>query len=457
MKKFYDNIFAPATAVAQQAIAIIRLSGPDSHAIINSLIDKPIKDFRNIIHYRWLKKADGTNLDQVLIMTFASPHSFTGEDMVEINCHGSFIVLEEIMKLLINKHARLALKGEFMQRAYYNNKLSLLQADAVNNLIKATNQTSARIALNNFTQKRDEYLKNLQTTLLNLIANIEVNIDYPEYDGVGDLQPHELENKLVALAQVLAKIIDQSETSQTVISAIKTLIIGVPNVGKSSLLNSLLQEDKAIVSHIQGTTRDLVEGFVNIGDLSLHIIDSAGIRSHEVGFLEEIGIKKTLSTVAKADLVLVMIDASQSKLSKSDLYILETTKDKKRIIVLNKADLACRLDYQSLFKKEEVAIVSALKHDINPLVQIIKNTYNQALKITSDQTNLVFNSKAHLAILNKIYLMLKQLSKAVKEGLSSDLVSIDLQMIWNEIAVLTGVGLEETILDQMFRNYCLGK
>ncbi|APE75779.1 tRNA uridine-5-carboxymethylaminomethyl(34) synthesis GTPase MnmE [Spiroplasma citri] len=446
-----DTIIAPATAMVKQAIAIIRMSGVDSYKIINKVFSKKVIQEGKQIYYGYLR--DGKEIiDQVILFCFQKPNSFTGEDIIEINCHGGVLVTNNIIKLLLKNGARLANKGEFSQRAFLNGKLNLIQTDAINNLVNATNDTSAKIALNNLQNKNTYLISTYRDELLDIIANIEVNIDYPEYDGVGDLTTQELNQRLLILEQKINDLVKISKVGKMIDDGINVLILGKPNVGKSSLLNALMNENKAIVSELPGTTRDIVEGKINLGPLTLNIIDTAGLRE-TVDKIEQIGIEKARQQVINADLILIVAD-NYADLINLNLELKELIKNKEYLLVLNKTDLL-NMQTQKKNLQQNILLISALKRDIKSLIDKILNLYKTA-QITKDD-QLVLSNIKQISLLEKVANSIKNAYNNSTSGFPVDIINVDLHEAWEILGDILGENYEEDLLTTIFSKYCLGK
>ncbi|MBH8622742.1 tRNA uridine-5-carboxymethylaminomethyl(34) synthesis GTPase MnmE [Spiroplasma poulsonii] len=446
---FEDTIVAPATAMVKQAISIIRMSGPDSYKIINKIFLKAVVPSGNQVYYGYLIDGKET-IDQVILVCFEKPNSFTGEDIIEINCHGGVLVTNKIIKLLLKNGARLANRGEFSQRAFLNGKLNLVQTDAINDLVNATNDTSAKIALNNLQNKNTHLISAYRDELLDIIANIEVNIDYPEYDGVGDLTTQELNQRLFVLEQKINDLVKISKVGKIINEGINVLILGKPNVGKSSLLNSLMNEDKAIVSEIPGTTRDIVEGKINLGPLTLNIIDTAGLRE-TVDKIEQIGIEKARQQVENADLVLVVAD-NVLDLVELDADVKALIKNKEYLLVLNKIDLP-NVNKPNVDK--HLVGISALNRDIKALIDKILILYNTEHLIKDDQ--LVLSNIKQISLLEKVANSIKNAYNNTTSGFPVDIINVDLHEAWEILGEILGENYEDDLLTTIFSRYCLGK
>lgn len=448
-----DTITAIATAALNQAISIIRISGKRTYELLNKVFDK------NILHQKghtlitgYIIDHDENKVDQVVLACYRSPKSFTGEDTVEINCHGGILITQKILQLLLSTGMRMATRGEFSRRAYLNDKIDLIEAEAINDLIMAENNTILKTAINSLSGKTRKLVDELSSELLALIANITVNIDYPEYDGVEEITINNIIPLVEKFLNKIKLIKEHSKITKTIKEGINTVIIGKPNVGKSSLLNALLNEDKAIVSNEEGTTRDLVEGKINLGDISLNLIDTAGIR-HTLNHIEKVGINKSHRALNEADLIILVLDGSKN-LSIEDSQLLEKIKDKNYLIAINKSDLRLKLklDIKNNFN---VVKVSALMSDIDNLILGIKN------KIITTNINfdkeLLFANTRQLAYLDEIELSIINALKDLKNNISIDLIIIHLQTAWNKILEMQGKKFETNLLDEIFKRFCLGK
>ena len=438
-----DTIVAIATGNTKGAISILRVSGEDAFDIVNSIVDKDIKEAKGYTIGR-ASIIDGSEVvDDVLLSFFRAPKSYTGEDIIEINCHGGLYITKKVLSLIISRGARLARNGEFTERAYLNDKLDLAEAEAINDLINASNEMNVRSAIHSLKGSTKKLLAPLEDSLMEIIANIEVNIDYPEYDDVEILTNEKVLPAVEKWIKDIEKVIKDAETSTSIREGIDTVILGKPNVGKSSLLNALLQEDKAIVTDIAGTTRDLVEGRVNVGGVPLNLIDTAGIRESD-DVVERIGIERSLSALDKAELVIVVLDASK-ELDEEDKMILEKTEGKVRIVVYNKADLETI---------HEGLIISCKNNDIDSLKEEIVKKYNEAITLGNSDT---LNNERQIGLAMKALNEMKEAKKAIEAGYELDLVTIDLNNCWKSLKEITGEVHKEDLLDEIFSRFCLGK
>lgn len=440
---FNDTIAAVSTANAMGAVSIIRISGDEAIAIASKLIGKDLSDAKGYtIHYGTVKE-NGNPVDEVLVSVFRSPRSYTGEDIIELSCHGGVYITRKVLSLVLGQGARLARRGEFTERAFLNGKMDLAEAEAVNDLINAKDELNAASAIHSIKGSVARILAPLEEDLTQIISNIEVNIDYPEYDDVHVLTEEEILPKAKQWLKDIQEVIRRAQSATLIKDGIDTVILGRPNVGKSSLLNALLEEDKAIVTDIAGTTRDLVEGQVRVGSVTLNLIDTAGIRQSD-NAIEQIGIRKSLEALEKAELVIVVLDASE-QLTEDDQKLLDMTKDRNRIVVYNKKD-----------KKTvpEGISISAIQGDVESLVQAIEDKYAEELSVVHEDT---LNNERQIGLAMTAEQSMKDAIGALEDGMELDLVTIDLEKAWNALKEITGKAGREDLLDEIFSRFCLGK
>lgn len=443
----FDTIAAIATPLAEGAISIIRISGEDAILVANKICQCDLtKKEGNTISYTYIiDPKDGRYMDEVLISVFKNTKSYTGEDSVEINCHGGIYITKQILTLCLENGARMAHPGEFTQRAFLHGKVDLTQAEAINDMIVAQDENASRLAMNGIRGSVSKLIQPFIDELLDIIANIEVNIDYPEYDDVEMLTKESVMPKCQKWLQDINAILRKARSGKIMREGIKTAIVGKPNVGKSSLLNALLEEDKAIVTDIAGTTRDIVEGSVRLDEVTLHLIDTAGIRESD-DLVEQIGIEKSRQAIAEADLVILMLDGSAS-LDEKDQELMELTKDKITIQVYNKAD-------QVVDKKVDKLWISAANQEIEPLINKINQLYAQH-KIALSQPTL--QNERQIALMNQARMHMEQAIEAMNSGMELDLVTIDLQSCYTHMKEIVGEVSRDDLLDTLFSNFCLGK
>ena len=433
-----DTIVAISTALNAGAISIVRMSGEESFEIVKKISD--IKEIEaNTIKYAHIYE-NNELLDEVLISFFKGPKSYTREDMVEINCHGGVYVTRQILNLLLSKGCRLALAGEFSKRAYLNGRIDLSEAESINDLINATTKLQAKSAIKVIDGSIEKLLNPIMEEMKDIISSIEVNIDYPEYDDVKIMTHENILPHINKWIIDMKEMIDKAERFRNIKNGIKTVIIGKPNVGKSSLLNALLEKDKAIVTDIAGTTRDLVEGSVNLKNVTLNLIDTAGIRDSE-DKIERIGIEKSKEALKEAELVIVVIDATN--IDKEDEELLDLTKDKKRLVVYNKSDLN---------KKGDISI-SAKNNDIVSLIDKIEEMYKDDLTLVDED---ILNNERQISLMKKALYELEEMNKNIDET-SLDVIMLNLEESYHDLCEILGKEYQEDLIDHMFRNFCLGK
>lgn len=446
-----DTIAAISTALGAGAISIVRLSGDEAIDIVNKcFVGKDLNKVEShTITYGHIIE-DGKTIDEVLVSVFKAPKTYTRENVVEINCHGGMYVTNRILEIMLNNGARIAESGEFTKRAFLNGRIDLTRAEAVMDVINS--QTESALALANGGLRGDVYnmVQGLRKELIDCIAKIEVNIDYPEYEEENYISNEILKPTLSNIKNKLEKILERAQSSLMLKDGIDTAIIGKPNVGKSSILNALTREKKAIVTDVAGTTRDIVEGKITIGGVVLNLIDTAGVRETE-DIVEKIGIDKAKEALEKAKLVLLVLDGSRP-FEEEDRKLLELTENKERLIILNKSDLPLINEAKD---KADIIITSSDDNDIVNLEEAIKKVCN-IKEINNVDATYVGNARQ----LSKM----KEALKAVKEALNSidfglpiDIVNIDISNAWNSLGEIIGKVSSDDLLDTLFSNFCLGK
>jgi len=445
----YDTIAAIATTLSSSAISIIRVSGNDAINIVDKIFSGNLKNKdSHTITYGYIKNNEEI-IDEVLVSIFKAPKSFTTEDVVEINCHGGIATTKKILELVVLNGARLAEPGEFTKRAFLNGRIDLTKATAVQDLINVKSENARKIAMANLTGKTNTTIKNLRQKLREIISNIEVNIDYPEYLDIEVMTKEKIEESLEFIKDSLEKIIINSKNSKIIKEGINVAIVGRPNVGKSSILNRLLKEEKAIVTDIAGTTRDIVEGSCVIDGIQLNFIDTAGIRE-TTDVVEKIGVDRSLEAINVANLVILVLNNNE-ELTKEDLDLLEKTKDKKRIIVVNKNDLDKKLDIDY-----DVIYTNTLTDEgIDSLIFEIKKLFNLE-KIDVDDFTYV-SSIEQVKKLEEAKNSLEEIEKGLKNDLPIDMLEIDIKNIWTILGEIIGETYTEELLDNLFKDFCVGK
>lgn len=443
MTMFNDTIAAIATANATGAVSVIRISGDEAIEIASKLIGKDLSNKDGYTITYGTIKENGESIDDVLVSIFRAPRSYTGEDVIEIGCHGGLYITRKILSLIIGSGARMARRGEFTERAFLNGKMDLSQAEGVNDLINARDEVNAKSAIHSLKGSVSKILKPLEEDLTQIISNIEVNIDYPEYDDVHQLTEEEILPMATKWLNDIHKIIDEAQKAVNIREGIDTVILGRPNVGKSSLLNALLEEDKAIVTDVAGTTRDIVEGTVRLDGITLNLIDTAGIHESD-DVVEKIGIDKSLQALEKAELVIVVLDGSQ-ELTEEDHQLLTMTENKNRIVVYNKKDKSIIHDGIS---------ISAINGDVNELTDAIKQKYENELYLATTDT---LNNERQIGLALQAESSMRNALQTLEDGMELDLVTIDLEKAWTSLKEITGEVGKEDLLDEIFSRFCLGK
>ena len=449
-----DTIAAISTALGVGAISIVRMSGKDSISIANSIFSG--KDLEKVathtINYGFIKDNEEI-IDEVLVSVMKAPHTYTTEDIVEINCHGGITTTNKVLETLLKHGARLAEPGEFTKRAFLNGRIDLTKSEAVMDLLESKTESARKLAINSLQGKTALLVDNFRDKIKQLISSIEVNIDYPEYYDIEVVTLEKIKEETANMKQELENIIKESENSKIIKNGIDTLIIGRPNVGKSSILNKFLDEEKAIVTDIAGTTRDIVEGQVMLDNIVLNIIDTAGIRQTE-DKVEKIGVEKSLSLIDRSDLVIVVLNSNE-KLTLEDIEILEKTKDKNTIVVLNKNDLDRNIE---LDKLKDYNLVSTNTNDlegIDALKNKIKEMFNLE-QISTKDYNYLTNVR-QISLAKNAYQKLIDVETGLKDNLPVDMIEIDLRDCFDILGQITGKTYSDEIIDNLFERFCVGK
>ena len=447
-----DTIAAISTTTGAGAISIIRVSGDRAIEIVNKIFKE--KDLRKVqshtIHYGHIEY-NGKIEDEVLVSIMKSPKTFTTEDVVEINCHGSIVVTKKILEILLTIGCRMAEPGEFTKRAFLNGRIDLIEAEGVMDLINSKSESEKKLALNQIEGKVSNLIKELRKKILEVLAQIEVKIDYPEYEDIEEVTYNDLKENINIVEKEIKRIIKESENGKIIKEGIKTAIVGRPNVGKSSLLNNLLQEEKAIVTDIAGTTRDIVEGTIIINGVKLDLIDTAGIRKTD-DIVESIGVNKSLETINKADLILLVLNNNE-ELSEYDKEIIDNIKNKKHIIIINKIDLETKLEE---INDNNIVKISALNNKgIEELKNKITEMYNLE-EIESKDATYLTNARG-LSLLRQAEEVIKEVNKGINDQEPIDMIEIDLKRIWELLGEITGETYQEELINQLFSQFCLGK
>lgn len=456
-----DTIAAISTPVGEGGISIVRISGDDAIKVAQRIYQgKNLeKVASHTINYGHIIDPDTKQeVDEVMVSVMRAPHTYTREDVIEINCHGGLLATNRILQLVLSYGARMAEPGEFTKRAFLNGRIDLSQSEAVMDLIRAKTDKSMKVALNQLDGDLSRLIRHLRKDILDVLAQVEVNIDYPEYDDVEEMTTEMLKEKATDIQQRIHSLLKTAKQGKVLREGLATAIIGRPNVGKSSLLNALLHEDKAIVTNVAGTTRDVIEEYVNVNGVPLKLIDTAGIRD-TADTVEKIGVERSRKALDAADLVLLLIDNS-APLTAEDEKLLAATKDKQRIVILNKTDLPSQLDLDRL--KElvgDAALIetSIVKHEgMDQLgAQISHMFLDQGIE--SSQNNVMVTNARHIGLLHQANDALSDVLKGIADGMPVDLVQIDMTRCWDLLGEITGDSYQDELLDQLFSQFCLGK
>ena len=456
----FDTIAAIATPPGEGAISIVRLSGDDAVTLADQVFKG--KDLTKVsshtINYgHFIDPKTREIIDEVMVSVLRAPKTFTREDTVEINCHGGIVPTNKILQVLLTNGARLAEPGEFTKRAFLHGRIDLAQAESVMDLIRAKTDRSMKAALNQLDGELSQLIRNLRQEILDVLAQVEVNIDYPEYDDVEEMTSKLLREKALDVCAKIEQLLVTARQGKILREGLATVLVGRPNVGKSSLLNHLLHEDKAIVTDIAGTTRDVIEEYVNVLGVPLKLVDTAGIRETD-DRVEKIGVERSRQALDRSDLVILLLNASEP-LTTEDIELLQLTQDKKRIIVLNKMDLEPKLDLNELYQyvdKAEVLKTSVLKNEgIRELEEHIATLFYGGIE--NSQTTVLVTNARHIALLEQAKAALEAVLTGLDQELPVDLVQIDMTRAWELLGEITGDSYQDELLDQLFSQFCLGK
>lgn len=455
-----DTIAAISTPIGEGAIAIVRLSGPEAIRICDKIYrgSKPLVAVdSHTIHYgKIIDPQTGKTAEEVMVTVMRAPKTFTREDVVEINCHGGLVSVNRVLELVLNAGARLAEPGEFTKRAFLNGRIDLSQAEAVMDLIRAKTDRAMGVALDQMEGRLSKLVRNLRQTLLEIIASVEVNIDYPEYDA--EEVTHDLLIRQASdVKAAIESLLETARQGKILREGLSTAIIGRPNVGKSSLLNTLVHESKAIVTDIPGTTRDIIEEYVNVRGVPLRLIDTAGIRETE-DIVERIGVERSRKALKEADLVLLLLNNSEP-LTEEDKRLFEAIEGMDAIIIVNKTDLPAALpldEVKQLANGRPVITTSLVNEEgIEQLEEAIAKLFFQT-GIESRDLTYVTNAR-HIALLNQALQSINDAIDAVQAGLPIDMAQIDIRKTWELLGEIVGDTVSESLIDQLFSQFCLGK
>lgn len=456
---FSDTIAALATFPGNAGINIIRISGRDALNIAGKIFVGKNKEKKTnlrprYLHYGYIVDKDNKIIDEVLISYMKGPNTYTKEDIIEINCHGGMISAKKILDTVLTHKCRPAERGEFTKRAFLNGRIDLAQAEAVIDIINSKTDSSHEISVNHLEGRLSKQINAVIDEIMDLLANIEVNIDFPEYDE-DEITIEKVKNLCHNLAGELDKLIRTADTGKIYKEGIKTLILGKPNVGKSSLMNFLLNENRAIVTEIPGTTRDTIEEYVNIKGLPLRIIDTAGIRETD-DTVEKIGVEKALDKVSEADLIIMIFDSSR-ELEKEDHLIIDYIKNKKVIYISNKSDLENKLDLSSYNQiKDEIINISIIQNQgLEDIIDRINKLFFEGhLDVKSD---LIINNARHKNLLVKAKKSIDEVLKSIENNMTIDFIEIDLKDAMEQLGLIVGKSVSDDLMDKIFDEFCIGK
>ena len=449
-----DTIAGISTTLGVGAISIVRVSGKESIKIVNSIFKG--KNLEKVdthtINYGYIVDKDEV-IDEVLVSIMKAPRTFTREDVVEINCHGGIATTNKILELLLLNGARLAEAGEFTKRAFLNGRIDLVEAESIMDIINAKTDKARKLSINQLEGRVSNIIRNFRQELLELLASIEVNIDYPEYEDIAVMTVENIKDEMKNIREKLEKIVNESENGKIIRDGIKTVIVGRPNVGKSSILNKLLDYDKAIVTDIAGTTRDIVEGEINLDGILLKLVDTAGIRETD-DIVEKIGVNRSLEELENADLIIVVLNNNE-ELSDYDKELLDKVKNRNSIVVINKCDLDRKLDI-NLIDNDNIIEINTVEFDkIDILKDKIKELFNLDRIEQSDYTYL--SNIRQITLAKECLSILKEVEEAVKREDPVDLIEIDIKRIWTKLGEIIGDTYSDELIDQLFSQFCLGK
>jgi tRNA modification GTPase len=446
----FETIAAISTAYGTAGISVIRISGEKAISEFNKI-------FKGInlntvqshtLHYGHVISEDGSLLDEVMVGVMRKPKTFTAEDVVEVSTHGGILITQKVLERILSLDLRLAEPGEFSQRAYLNGRIDLIEAESIMDLIHAKSEQALKIANLGIQKETSKLIRNLRSKLLTIIAQIEVNIDYPEYDDAIVMSKEIIKPRTIDLIQDIDNLLKESSKNQMIREGVKTVIIGKPNVGKSSLLNALLNEEKAIVTEIAGTTRDTIEAYININGITLNLIDTAGIRETD-DIVEKIGVNRSIRALNDAVLVLLVLDQSKA-LTKEDKELLDLTKDKKRLIIANKSDLP-----KALWMEEVVSISTITKYGLKDLEKAILKLLSLE-DIEQRDFNYLSNVR-HIMKVKEAKESLKNVLASIELNMPVDVYAIDLTQAWRSLGDILGENYQDDLLKELFSKFCLGK
>jgi len=449
-----DTICAISTALGVGAISIIRVSGTKAIEVVNSIFEtKNLEKVKShTIHHGFIMSKK-KKVDEVLVSIMKKPKTFTKEDVIEINCHGGIATTNKVLELLLESGCRLAEPGEFTKRAFLNGRIDLAQAEAIGDIIQSKTNTARKLAMAQIEGKLSKMIKDIRQDLLEILANIEVNIDYPEYEDAPFITMEIIREKLKTTKVDLTKLLNESENGRLIKEGIKVALAGKPNVGKSSILNFLLDEEKAIVTDIAGTTRDAIEGQISLDGIALNIIDTAGIRE-TADYVEQLGVKKSEEIIVDADLVIYILSADE-KVNEQDFESLEKIAKEKLVVFINKTDLETNTDFKEIEKYSLVYGNTVRENGLDNLKQKIRQKFNLE-EIASQDFTYVSNVR-QISLIKKAILQISEVLDQKDNEIPIDIISIDIKSCWETLGEIIGETYKEELLDELFSKFCLGK
>ncbi|MBD1222309.1 tRNA uridine-5-carboxymethylaminomethyl(34) synthesis GTPase MnmE [Virgibacillus halodenitrificans] len=455
-----DTITAISTPIGEGAIAIVRLSGPEAISITNQLYKG--KDLGEVdshtIHYGKIIDPETEEVaEEVMVSVMRAPKTFTREDVVEINCHGGMVSVNRVLEIVLSKGARLAEPGEFTKRAFLHGRIDLSQAEAVMDLIRAKTDKAMSVALKQMDGRLSGLIQRLRQELLETVAHVEVNIDYPEYDDVEEMSHEMMRQKTKEVNKEIENLLEVAKQGKILREGLATAIIGRPNVGKSSLMNALVQENKAIVTEIPGTTRDIIEEYVNVRGVPLRLVDTAGIRETE-DIVEKIGVERSRQVLKESDLILYVLNYNEA-LTDEDRKLFEAIQGLEYIVIINKTDLEQKLDLnevRNLAENNPVVTTSLIEEEgINELEAAIAKTFFAGDIDTGDLTYV--SNVRHIQLLKQAKQALEDAVNGLEMGMPLDIVQIDVTRTWEFLGEIIGDTASDSLIDQLFSQFCLGK
>ena len=450
----FDTICAISTALGVGAISIVRVSGPNAIEIVNKIFKG--KDLRKVdshtINYGYIMDNNDV-VDEVLVSVMLAPKTYTTEDIIEINCHGGISTTNKVLELLLTNGARLAEPGEFTKRAFLNGRIDLIEAESVGDLINSETEKSMKLSLNGVTGNITNLVNSIRKELVSISANIEVNIDYPEYEDAIVLTNELIKPKILSIKNELENLLKESQNSKLIKNGIDVAIVGKPNVGKSSLLNTLLEEEKAIVTNIAGTTRDIVEGKIILDGIILNLIDTAGLRETN-DIVEQIGVNKSKEIINSSDLIILVLNYNE-EITKEELDLINELKNKKLIVYINKNDLEKKLD-ESKIKTNNIVYGNTKEYkNLNDLKNKIRELFNLG-ELESSNLNYLSNSR-QISLVKKSIDVLDNTLNSIENNIEIDLLAIDIKECFDLLGEIIGSTYKDELLDEIFSNFCLGK